>query len=268
MHPGNIQLFKIAGIDHASLANNHMLDWSRPGLEQTMKTLQQTGIEYSGAGKNIDKAMEPSILRKADKRILVFSYGAANSGISSTWAVNENQSGVNYLRGFGDKELVKIQNNIKSYRQPGDLVIISVHWGGNWGYKLPEEHREFAHGLIDQAGVDMIFGHSSHHPLGMEVYKDKLIIYGAGDFINDYEGIRGHEEYRPELSLMHFPEINEDNGHLISLKMIPMEIKKFRLNYTGKKAAKWLMEVLTREGDELGTAIIMDEHNRLWLQWN
>ncbi|WP_372920463.1 CapA family protein, partial [Salegentibacter sp.] len=141
------------------------------------------------------------------------------------------------------------------------------HWGGNWGYDISERQREFAHQLIDQDLVDVIFGHSSHHPMGMEVYKNKLIIYGAGDFINDYEGISGHEKYRGDLSLMYFPEINIETGQLISLKMLPMKIKNFSLHQASKKDVKWLEKTLTREGKKLGTDLNMDDENALWLQW-
>ncbi|MCM8567757.1 CapA family protein [Gramella jeungdoensis] len=267
MHPKNVELLTAAGIGYVSLANNHMLDWSRPGMEETIRSLKETGIEFSGAGENEKMASKPSLFQKAGSRILVFSYGAWNSGIPSSWAAGKSESGLNYLGAFGDEELEEIKKNIQSYKQSGDLVVFSIHWGGNWGYKVPEEHREFAHALIDQAEVDMIFGHSSHHPLGMEVYNSKLIIYGAGDFINDYEGIRGHDEYRPELSLMYFPEINTENGHLTSLKMIPMEIMKFSLKQAGKEQAAWLKKALTREGEALGTELRMDEDNILWLQW-
>ncbi|TBW27616.1 CapA family protein [Gramella sp. KN1008] len=267
MHPANIELLKSAGIDHCSLANNHMLDWSRPGLEETMKTIGKAGIRFSGAGLDKINAVKPSIFYKNGIRILVFSYGAANSGIPSAWAADQSQSGINYISGFGDNEVEEVRKNILSYKKTEDLVIFSIHWGGNWGYKIPREHMDFAHHLIDEAGVDLIFGHSSHHPLGMEVYKGKLIIYGAGDFINDYEGIRGHEEYRPELSLMYFPEIAPQNGELIKLKIIPMEIRKFRLNHAKQEQIRWVREVLTREGEQFGNKVEHGDVENLFLKW-
>ena len=143
-----------------------------------------------------------------------------------------------------------------------------MHWGGNWGYKIPSDHRKLAHEIIDKAGVDIVHGHSSHHPLGMEVYKNKLIIYGAGDFINDYEGITGdHDKYRGELSLMYFPTINQENGELISLKMIPMKIKNFRLNHASKPDAAWLEEILDRKGSKLGTQVELNDDNSMDLKW-
>ncbi|MGB7785834.1 MAG: CapA family protein, partial [Salinimicrobium sp.] len=121
--------------------------------------------------------------------------------------------------------------------------------------------------LIDEAGIDLVFGHSSHHPLGIEVYKNKLILYGAGDFFNDYEGISGQEEYRGELGLMYFPELDLDTGDLISLRLVPMEIKKFSLNYAEEQDLEWLQTVLSREGQQFGTRLERSTEDSLQLEW-
>ena len=113
--------------------------------------------------------------------------------------------------------------------------------------------------------MDVVYGHSSHHPLGLEVYNNRLIIYGAGDFLNDYEGISGMEQFRGELALMYFPELHTD-GSLKALKMIPMEIKKFQLQRAAKKDVKWLQETLHRESAKLGAGVERQEKH-LRLQW-
>ncbi len=267
MHPENIRVVTAAGIDHCSLANNHTLDWGRKGLEETIHTLQAAGITFSGAGQNEQQAEEASALDTPNGRVLVFSYGSQSSGVPGMWAAEPGLSGVNLLPDLSEKTLRIIKQQIESIKKPGDIVIFSVHWGANWGYSIPERHREFAHRLIDEAGVDLIFGHSSHHPLGIEVHNGKLIIYGAGDFINDYEGITGKEEYRGELTLMYFPEIDHSNGLLKALKMVPMEVKKFRLKRAGPKDAGWLKNTLDREGKPLGTSVRMDVKRSLWLEW-
>jgi poly-gamma-glutamate capsule biosynthesis protein CapA/YwtB (metallophosphatase superfamily) len=83
----------------------------------------------------------------------------------------------------------------------GDTVIVSIHWGPNWGYDVPVVHRRFARRLIEEAHADIVHGHSAHHPLGVELHAGRPVLYGCGDFINDYEGISGHEEFRSELTL-------------------------------------------------------------------
>jgi poly-gamma-glutamate capsule biosynthesis protein CapA/YwtB (metallophosphatase superfamily) len=262
MHPGNVHVLTAAGIDHCSLANNHILDWGIPGLKETMQTLDNAGIDFSGAGNNEFEASEPALLETETGRVLVFSYGTPGSGIPLTWAAKAGIPGINLLPDFGEKEIRYIRYNVESRKKKKDVVVFSIHWGGNWGYKIPAEQKHFARQLIDHAGVDMIFGHSSHHPLGIEIYNKKLIIHGAGDFINDYEGISGHEHYRGDLTLMYFPLIDILSGELISLKMIPMKMKKFQLKRAGKKDALWLQKILNRESR--GTKIYLDDDKFLF----
>jgi hypothetical protein len=108
----------------------------------------------------------------------------------------------------------QVIESIKRQSRPEDIVILSVHWGGNWGYSVPEEQINFAHRLLDSGAVDAVHGHSSHHVRPLEVYRGKLIVYGAGDFLNDYEGITGAEDYRGDLTLMYFPTFDSKTGCL------------------------------------------------------
>jgi poly-gamma-glutamate capsule biosynthesis protein CapA/YwtB (metallophosphatase superfamily) len=267
MHPENVKVLTAANVDHIGLANNHIMDWGQQGLVETIETIEKSGIAWSGAGRNEQEAKAPSIIKHNKGRLIILSYGYPNSGIPPLWEAEGELPGVNLLHHLNKTELVNIKEKVQTLKKTRDIVVFSIHWGGNWGYAVPPRHRKFAHQLIDEAGVDLIFGHSSHHPMGIEVYKEKLIIYGAGDFINDYEGIRSKEEYRGELSLMYFADLNIESGKLISLKMIPMEIKKFRLNQANGKDAGWLQKTLSREGKELGTGLRREKDNSLWLEW-
>lgn len=198
---------------------------------------------------------------------LYYPDNSPDSGIPKKWAANGGLPGVHLLTYWDKNETEAIKQQVRQVKKMNNVVILSIHWGGNWGYSISGRQQEFARQLIDEAGVDIIFGHSSHHPLGLEVYKGKLIIYGAGDFINDYEGISGHEEYRGELTCMYFPQINTSSGRLKSLKLVPMEIKNFRLNHASEKDAKWLQKTLNREGKKMGTSVRKERDNILCLEW-
>ena len=102
---------------------------------------------------------------------------------------------------------------------------------------------------------------------GIEVYNNKLILYGAGDFLNDYEGIRGHEEYRDDLTLMYFPNLDPESGELIELRLVPMHIRNFRLNRPSRSDAKWLQVILDRECRKLGTRVDLGEDGKMSLRW-
>jgi poly-gamma-glutamate synthesis protein (capsule biosynthesis protein) len=212
--------------------------------------------------------MSPAVEKIDGKgRVLVFSYGVADSGIPPSWAVSNKKSGVNYLKDLSSQNLNVVKNNLMQYARPDDIIVLTIHWGGNWGYEIPSNQVSFAHKLIDEAGVDVIHGHSSHHVKGIEVYRGKLILYGSGDFLNDYEGIGGHEQFRGDLSLMYFASIEQGTGKLLQLQMIPTQIKHFRVNQASNTDTLWLRNLLNREGRKLGTQVSLNQTSELILEW-
>ena len=268
MHPQNIPILTRAGINFCSLANNHILDWGYAGLLETLQTLQRANIASSGAGRNLSEAAAPAVMTLAGKgRVLVFSFGLESSGIPSSWAAAD-KPGVNLLPDLSDNTLLQIAQKVRRIKQKGDIVVASIHWGGNWGYKIYGAQKAFAHRLIDEADVDVIHGHSSHHVKGIEVYKEKLILYGCGDFLNDYEGIGGYEEYRGDLSLMYFVKIDPASGKLSQLQMIPTQIKRFRVIRASMDDTLWLKNILNREGNRLDTRVILDKDHIFSLRWD
>ena len=268
MHPENAECLTVAKIDFTSLANNHVLDWHYAGLEETLHTLDQAGIKFAGAGRDIKAATRPAIIDLANKgRVTIFSWAHADSGVPPNWATTQRRPGVNRLNDLSTRAVHHIRDTIQTYKQPGDIVIVSIHWGGNWGYDIPDDQQRFAHRLIDEAYVDVIHGHSSHHVKGIEVYKDKLIIYGSGDLLNDYEGIGGHDKYRADLSLMYFASVDPGSGKLVGLKMIPTQIRNLRINSAAQSDAIWLKKMLNREGRQFGTSTRLDTENHLILDW-
>src|SRR5260221_10108583 len=108
-------------------------------------------------------------------------------------------------------------------KRPDDIFIVSIHWGANWGYFLPQDQVHFAHRLIDEADVAVVFGHSSHHAKRIERYRHRLIFYGWGDFLNDYEGISGHEEDRGDLVFFYALDFDPSNGEPPKLDIKPVQ---------------------------------------------
>lgn len=256
MHPQNAGCLTAAKIDCCVLANNHVLDWGYAGLTETLRILRDCGIKTAGAGANLQESQSPAILDIPSKgRVIVFSCGTESSGIPIEWSAQSQKAGVYFLTDLSRRTIDQIADVVHQTKRPGDVVVFSMHWGGNWGYEISREHINFAHMLIDFAGIDVLYGHSSHHPIGLEVYQEKLILYGCGDFLNDYEGIVGHEHYCADLTLMYFARIAPSTGKLLGLKMIPMQIKRFRLNHTSKEDARWLQRTLDGNSRSLNCRI-------------
>ena len=268
MSPQNLPCLTAAGIDACALANNHVLDWGYTGLDETLEALGEANIKTAGAGRNAAQAAAPVLLEtRSAERVIMFSFGSENSGIPSRWAASEDNSGINLLRELSDGIVRRIKEDVKRVKRAGDIAVASIHWGSNWGYAIDPEEREFAHRLIEQAGIDVIHGHSSHHSKGIEVYREKPILYGCGDFLDDYEGIGGYEEFRNDLVLMFFVSMERRTGKLSELKMVPMQIKRFRLYRASEPDARWLGERMNRECAKLGTRVELSADNVLTLKW-
>ena len=268
MSPANLACLTSAGIDCCGLANNHVLDWGRAGLEETLASLHAAGLRTAGAGSDAREAAAPAVIPLGEAgRLLVFAFAAPTSGTPGEWAATGAQAGVNFLPRLSALEAERVAALTAAHRRPGDIVVVSVHWGGNWGFGIPDEERAFAHRLVDAGGADVVWGHSSHHVKGIEVRRGKLVLYGCGDLINDYEGIGGHTEYRGGLSLMYFPEIDPATGRLRALRMAPMRMRRLRLERAPAPDASWLRDTLRREGRALGTAVAQGDDGVLSLAW-
>ena len=265
MHPENVACLKAAAIDCCVLANNHVLDWGRSGLTETLETLQKAGITTAGAGRDAAEAAAPAIQPIGSRnRIVTFAFASPTSGIPRDWAAGVHTPGVNLL---DEGTVERIASDVRRVKQPGDIFLASLHWGGNWGYEIPREQMLLAHRLIDEADIDVVHGHSAHHPKGIEVYAGRLVLYGCGDFLTDYEGIEGHEEFRGDLALMYFPTLDPSEGRLVRLDVTPLQIRRFRLNRASKEDVGWLRDTLDRECAKLGTRVESTADDRLGLGW-
>ena len=268
MHPANVPCLAAAKIDCCALGNNHVLDWGYRGLAETLATLERAGLAGVGAGQDVIAARRPAAFARPEgSQVIVFSLGLPTSGIPLAWRATAFKPGVNLLTQLSEEAIANIAQVVAAYRQAGSVVVASIHWGSNWGYDIPAIEQELAHRLIDAAGVDVVHGHSSHHVKGIEVYRERLILYGCGDLLTDYEGIAGHETFRGDLSLLYFPEVDPATGHLLSLTMTPTQMRRFQLQRAGSEAGAWLEAVLNREGKRLNTRVECDQEGRLHLLW-
>jgi len=168
-----------------------------------------------------------------------------------------------FLSSLSEATVGSIVDELAEIKRPRDVVVVSIHWGPNWGYQAPTDQRRFAHALIEEAGVSIVHGHSSHHAKAIEVYKDRLILYGCGDFLNDYEGIAGFEEFRGDLSLMYFADVDAADGRLRALDMTPLQIRRFQLSHPSREDVDWLRQTLDRESAPFETRVVRAPGGRL-----
>jgi poly-gamma-glutamate synthesis protein (capsule biosynthesis protein) len=254
MSPDNVGCLTVARPDVCALANNHILDFGPEGLEDTLCVLAESGLACAGAGHDADEAARPAAARvNGGRRVLLFSGATESSGVPRSWAATASRPGVSFVPELSH-DAAAIAARTCEHKRPGDIAVVSLHWGSNWGYQLGPGQVRFARRLID-GGVDVVYGHSSHHPRPIEVHRGKLILYGCGDAINDYEGIRGHEAYRSDLRLLYLASIDADSGRLALLRMLPMQARNLRLRHASSADTDWLRSTLERASRRFETRV-------------
>lgn len=267
MHPNNIAALKAARIDYASCANNHTLDFSEEGLVDTVRTLKKEGIAWAGAGESRDEATRPAVLQLPNKRKLkeqkVVEAGDSSHEVRVYSASDHPQEWgsvpsfhlIDYS--FSTRERLKqlLQSNVPS----SALKIFSIHWGPNYSWHPSSKIRSLAHFLVDECNVDIIHGHSSHHIQGVEVYKKSLIIYGCGDFVDDYAV---DEEYRNNMSAVWRVHVKEGGMKLkpTKLEVFPTAIRGFQAQRLdiGEKDHAWVCERLRKLSSYYDTSFEKD----------
>ena len=248
MHPDNVGCLTAIRPDVCALANNHILDFGYQGLTDTLRTLADAGIRSAGAGLDAKSAERPAVVG----RVVIASCGMGSSGIPQGWAATGRRPGVAYVPDMSDRSASAVADRVLALKGPGDIAVVSVHWGSNWGYDVDTAQIRFAHRLID-AGIDLVHGHSSHHPRPIEVYRGRLIMYGCGDTIDDYEGISTFEAFRHELRLLYFASVDSESGSV--LRMVPMRMRRMRLERAPDEDAEWLQATVVEMSRRFGTRV-------------
>ena len=240
----NVRSLVAANINVVSLANNHVLDYGTDALREMLPELDRHGIQHAGAGTDRDAARRPVVRQVA---------GGAAGFVAFTdnqpdWAAGPDSPGVYFVpvtgRGQPVDELVQLVNRTRHQVQ---LLIVSAHWGGNWGSEAPPEHRVLARELIE-AGADVVFGHSPHIARGVEVYRKRPILYGAGDFVDDY-AVDPYE--RNDHSFVFLLE--SDGGIPRRLQLFPTVIADFQARLAGRNTRDLAVRMQSLCA-ELGTA--------------
>lgn len=255
MNPRNIEALCAIRPTVCTLANNHSLDFGPIGLRDTLDALRNAGIAAVGAGLNIDAARCPARISLGNPNVLVVGVAATSSGVPLDWEATSSSPGIWVVPALSPQAADDVATELLIRASRHDITIASIHWGANWGYEVREDERSFAHRLID-AGVNIVHGHSSHHPRPLEIYRNRPIFYGCGDLIDDYEGIEGHQGFRPDLRLLYFMRMDTYSGELTELRLVPVRARNLRLEeITGTAEAYWLAATLSHLSWDFGTLV-------------
>lgn len=228
--PASLQILKSLDIDGVSLANNHMLDYGPQALNDTLRHLDNAGIDRFGAGRNYEEANAPLLRRVNGNDVAII--GTVFIFSASTDRATASSAGVAH------HSFRLLLRRIRKCRNEGRIVIVSVHWGLEYSfYPVPYQMRQ-ARAMVD-AGASLVLGHGPHFPQGIERYGKGEIIYSLGNFVFD-------EPYLySQRSFAYSAEIGTD-GAVLSHAVDPVVLSEFvpRLA-TGRQREKLLRNILS-----------------------
>ena len=246
----NIETLTVAHIDAVSLANNHSLDFDYQGLFHTMRNLAAAGIQYAGAGTTLAQAYAPALWETKSKKLGLIAF----TDNEPDWEATEKHPGIWYVPiDLKEKRAHHLLERVSQTKEQVDFLIVSAHWGPNWGYAPPAEHLPFAHALID-AGADVLFGHSGHVVRGIEIYKGKPIMYCTGNFIDDYAVDERERNNRSFIFVL------ETDGQVtVRLLLYPTVIEAFQARRATPQESKAIVALMQRLSIKLNTATTWNE---------
>jgi poly-gamma-glutamate capsule biosynthesis protein CapA/YwtB (metallophosphatase superfamily) len=221
--PAKVEVLKNGGVDLVNLANDRTMDYSKTGLEETLKTLEQAGIESVGAGLDQKMARRPEILDVKGQRIAYLGYQD-----SDLHAAKDSTAGIN------SRQNDRIAEDIKALRDQVDWVIVNYHWGEGLSKYPSDRQIELARFTIDH-GADLVVGHHSEVLQGAEIYKGRPIVYSLGNFIF---GEKSNSEYDTAVLKVALKDKQ------MKVELLPVEVKGFQPKIaTGDRGTEILQQV-------------------------
>ncbi len=241
--PSNLAALKAGNFDVLSLANNHILDFGFDALEQTLQCLDQQGLNYTGAGRNLADALKPVVLEQSGQR---FGFLALAGAFPPAYAASTVQAGLAPIRvktaytpnpvrdaehpgsppaistSVDSSDLSMLENAIASLKASVDHVIVSFHWGVPGQRELVDYQRQVAHASID-AGASVILGHHAHVLQAVELYGKGIIFYGLSHFIFDLPGIISQLGFDTETAAV---SVDFSRGEVVKASIIPMVMEE------------------------------------------
>lgn len=198
-----VEALDYAGFKMAALANNHIYDYGDVGVKDTLSTFEKFGIDVVGAGINLQEAQKIYFKQIENKTFAFINF------CENEFSIATDKSG-----GASPLDLTVNYYQIQKARQKADYVIVIIH-GGHEHFQYPSFRMKNTYRFFVDVGADVIINHHQHCYSGYEVYNEKPIFYGLGNFSFDDEKRRNsiwNEGYMVDLKF---------NENKINFSLIP-----------------------------------------------
>lgn len=241
------------GVDVATLANNHVLDYGEDAFFDTLDALDAASIARTGAGRTVDEAWTPAVVDCGGLTVAV----VAATDNTPEFAASDDADGTAYCVIDAENEVTTVRferafEEVRASSPDIDLLVVALHWGPNMATEPPERFQRFAHWLAE-SGVDCVVGTSAHVFQGIELRDGSVILYDCGDFVDDYAVdavLRNDRSFLVELVV--------DDGP-VEVRLHPTQIRRSAVSHVDPAEADWWHERMRRLSEPFGTVFETDE---------
>lgn len=171
-----VSSLKAAGIDLATLANNHIYDFGNKGVFDTLEVCKENGIDTVGAGMNLEEAQKTYYKEIKGLKIAVVNF-----------AENEWNSAEVDHAGSNPMDLIDNVKQIRDAKKNSDFVMVIVH-GGHEYYSYPSPRMQKEYRFYAEEGANIVVGHHTHCVSGYEIHNDVPIFYSLGNLFFPWKG--------------------------------------------------------------------------------
>lgn len=169
---------KAAGVDVATMANNHGEDYGEAGLTDSLAAAKQAGFPVVGIGANAAEAFKPYLTTiKGNKVAIIGATQVLDDNLIEAWTATDAKPGL-----ASAKDVPRLVKAVQDARKSADVVIVDLHWGQELTSCPTDNQKQLATALAD-AGADAIIGSHAHVLLGSGYLKGRYVAYGLGNFV-------------------------------------------------------------------------------------
>lgn len=251
-HPRIVDVLVKAGVDIATVGNNHTADYGREAFVEMLDRLAKAGIDYTGGGVSLADARTPAYRVLGDTVVAVI--GADMTAVESSLARPDAAGTFGFALEMKDSDVDAIARSLievlKEARRHAHVVLFTPHWGRNWKTKPSAPIRKLAEKLI-RAGYDGILGHSAHLFHGMELIDGKPVLYDAGNLLLDYTG--GDDSQRDILY-----ELEVTRAGVKRVKAHALWLERNRSSLAKGKERDKILETLRKRSEDLGAEVAVE----------
>jgi poly-gamma-glutamate capsule biosynthesis protein CapA/YwtB (metallophosphatase superfamily) len=175
--PTAFRALRAAGVDVATMANNHGMDYGLVGLRDSLAAAAAARFPVVGIGRDATQAYAPWLVTVRGQRIAVLgATQVLEPGLQAAWTAGRSKPGL-----ASAYDQARLATAVRSARRAADTVVVYVHWGEEDNPCPTGPQRRLA-GLLARAGADVVVGSHAHTLQGSGWLGRTFVAYGLGNF--------------------------------------------------------------------------------------